>query len=61
MPSETLDLFQKRGGQAGIGLSGMRERVNQLEGRLEIRSDSEGTLVRVVIPVSSKFKWHLTV
>jgi PAS domain S-box-containing protein len=56
MPAEMLEQFQKRGGQAGIGLSGMRERVNELDGRLEINSDREGTVVSVSIPISTKAK-----
>ncbi|HEY6765695.1 MAG TPA: CHASE3 domain-containing protein [Candidatus Sulfotelmatobacter sp.] len=42
------------GGQAGVGLRGMRERVRQLGGSLEIRSanhDSSGTVVRAQLPV----------
>jgi len=54
MPSEILELFQKTGGQAGIGLSGMRERVLEVRGGLEISSDSHGTLVSITVPVSSK-------
>jgi PAS domain S-box-containing protein len=56
MPAEMLEQFQKRGGQAGIGLSGMRERVNELDGRLEINSDRQGTVVSVSIPISTKAK-----
>jgi len=56
MPPEVLERFQKVGGQGGIGLSGMRERVNELNGVMEIRSDSQGTLVRVTVPIPSKTK-----
>jgi PAS domain S-box-containing protein len=56
MPPEILKQFQATGGQAGIGLSGMRERVKELNGAMEIRSDSEGTIVRVTVPVVSKAK-----
>jgi two-component system NarL family sensor kinase len=36
----------------GVGILGMRERVRQLSGRLEISSrENEGTLVSVVLPV----------
>ena len=55
MPREILKQFQTTG-QAGIGLAGMRERVNELDGVMEIRSDGQGTLVRVTIPVPSKTK-----
>jgi PAS domain S-box-containing protein len=38
----------------GIGLAGMRERVNQVKGRLAIRSGKAGTTVTAVIPVPGK-------
>jgi signal transduction histidine kinase len=37
----------------GLGLLGMRERVNQLGGRLEISSDGGGTKVKALLPISS--------
>ena len=52
--SEMLERIQKTGGATGVGLSGMRERVSEMGGRLEISSDSQGTLVRVTVPVSFK-------
>jgi len=36
----------------GLGLLGMRERVNQLGGRLDITSDDGGTKVKAVLPIS---------
>jgi two-component system NarL family sensor kinase len=36
--------------RVGIGISGMRQRMLQLEGRLEIRSGAGGTTVRAVLP-----------
>ena len=50
--SELLERIQKTGGATGVGLSGMRERVSELGGRLEIFSDDQGTLVRVTVPAS---------
>jgi two-component system, NarL family, sensor kinase len=38
------------GGQAGVGLAGMRERLRELNGQLEIESDSTGTNVRATVP-----------
>jgi signal transduction histidine kinase len=52
IPPELLKRFQKTGGETGVGLSGMRERVNELGGRLQRHSDSQGTLVSVTLPVS---------
>jgi signal transduction histidine kinase len=37
----------------GVGLSGMRERVRELGGTLEIRSTEKGTVVTAALPVSS--------
>jgi PAS domain S-box-containing protein len=39
------------GARAGVGLSGMRERLRQLGGRLEIESDAEGTTVLASLPL----------
>jgi PAS domain S-box-containing protein len=50
MPSHLLERFQTSGGETGVGLSGIRERVKELGGRLDIRSDSQGTLVSIVLP-----------
>jgi PAS domain S-box-containing protein len=35
----------------GVGISGMRERVKQLNGELHIRSTEPGTLVEAIIPI----------
>jgi signal transduction histidine kinase len=35
----------------GVGIAGMRERVRQLGGRLEIRSSSSGTTVIAMLPL----------
>ena len=37
----------------GMGITGMRERVNDIGGALEIASDHTGTRVRAVIPLAS--------
>jgi two-component system, NarL family, sensor kinase len=36
--------------QSGVGISGMRERLRQLGGTLEIHSDEHGTIVRAILP-----------
>lgn len=38
-------------GALGVGLAGMRERLNQIGGRLEIESSDRGTVVRAIVPV----------
>ena len=50
---ELLHQFNRSGGGAGIGLAGMRERLRELGGRLEVESDANGTLICAVIPISA--------
>jgi signal transduction histidine kinase len=38
--------------QGGVGFRGMRERIQQLGGRLEIHSDEGGTIVKAMMPVT---------
>jgi PAS domain S-box-containing protein len=38
----------------GVGILGMRERMRQLGGRLDIRSDSSGTTVKAALPIRGK-------
>jgi PAS domain S-box-containing protein len=47
---ENLQSFA-RWGRIGVGFGGMRERLRQLGGTLELQSDESGTLVRAVLPV----------
>ncbi len=48
---EQLETF-RGGSDLGVGLAGMRERVNDLDGILEVRSEKPGTSVRVTLPVA---------
>jgi PAS domain S-box-containing protein len=50
MPLEKLRSFA-RAGRIGVGFSGMRERLRQLGGTLELQSDGDGTLVRATLPI----------
>jgi signal transduction histidine kinase len=47
-----LSRMQRDGAQVGVGLAGMRERIYELGGKLEIQSDREGTTLRFSIPIS---------
>jgi two-component system NarL family sensor kinase len=38
---------------SGVGLAGMRERLNELRGRLEIQAASPGTVLRATVPLSA--------
>jgi PAS domain S-box-containing protein len=41
-------------GRAGVGMSGIRERLRQFGGTFTIRSDATGTLIKAILPVESK-------
>jgi PAS domain S-box-containing protein len=47
-----LKAFRGGRGELGIGLAGMRERLHQLNGRLELESNREGTVVIAAVPFS---------
>jgi two-component system sensor histidine kinase UhpB len=51
MSPELLSRFRATGEGVGVGLAGIGERVRELGGKLKLESDSNGTLVRVTIPV----------
>jgi signal transduction histidine kinase len=51
MPDGALRKFRGSGTNMGVGLSGMRERLADLDGRLDIRSDASGTTVLATIPL----------
>jgi len=49
--AEQLARFQTDGAHSGVGLAGMKERVRQLGGQLQLQSSSRGTMVTATIPV----------
>jgi signal transduction histidine kinase len=51
MPLMLLENFRKSSAGLGVGLAGMRERVLELGGTLDLESDGGGTLVRATLPV----------
>lgn len=51
MTREMLEQFRSAG-IFGVGLAGIRERVRQLGGTFDLESNSNGTLLRVAIPIS---------
>jgi signal transduction histidine kinase len=51
-PEKQLDLASP--GRTGVGFRGMRERLRQLGGTLEIQSDTSGTVVSAILPVDSR-------
>ena len=50
IPEELLSSFHTKGMSSGVGLTGMRERVRELGGQLDIQSHSAGTLIAVTLP-----------
>ena len=52
VPAELIQDPRTNGEHFGVGLSGMRERVNDLGGTFEIQSSSNGTLIAVSIPLA---------
>jgi signal transduction histidine kinase len=49
IPRRVLQRFQA-GGAAGIGLTGMRERLGELDGHLEVESSAAGTRILATVP-----------
>jgi len=53
MSAELLDRFRLHG-NAGVGLAAMRERVRELHGTFDLRSNGKGTSIRAAIPISEQ-------
>jgi signal transduction histidine kinase len=54
IPRDTLDQFLKSGTNVGVGLAGIRERIQELGGTLEIRSNKKGTVLEARIPIAER-------
>ena len=54
IPADVLDRFRSNGAHGGVGLAGMRERIHELGGQLEMDSDSHGTQVVATLPRSER-------
>jgi len=52
MPSDLVERARADGSQLGVGLAGMRERVREVGGRFEVRSDGMGTVVIATVPLT---------
>jgi signal transduction histidine kinase len=61
MPAELLERFRKTRGSGGVGLAGMRERVDELGGSLTLRSSERGTTLDVAIPLPGDGQGHRSV
>jgi signal transduction histidine kinase len=54
IPKHTLKQFKESGTNVGVGLAGIRERVKELGGTLEILSSREGTTLKASLPLTDK-------
>ncbi|MGH9741975.1 MAG: PAS domain S-box protein [Candidatus Acidiferrum sp.] len=53
IPEEILSKLDS-GASVGVGFRGMQERVNQIGGTFEVRSNGEGTSILVTLPLNSQ-------
>ena len=47
---ELLDAIRQGAPAGGVGIAGMKERLQMLGGSLEIESDGHGTTIRATVP-----------
>jgi signal transduction histidine kinase len=50
IPTERLMRLRGASAETGVGLAGMRERMNELNGELKLESDGSGTTLRAIVP-----------
>ena len=51
MNREMLNSFVNTGARLGVGLAGMRERIREQGGKLDVQSDGTGTTITVTMPL----------
>src|SRR5579864_3038909 len=51
--AERLNRLRETSAETGVGLTGMRERIHELDGELQIESDGHGTTLRAIVPRSA--------
>jgi len=52
IPEELLKSLSEGGAEIGVGLAGMRERLDELNGVLEINSNGSGTTLLAIVPLA---------
>ena len=53
IPQGVLESFQTSGNGAGVGLAGIRERLREVDGKLDLSSSEDGTVLRVSLLVAN--------
>lgn len=53
LPQGMVARFRNNENGLGVGLAGMRERVHELKGRIDLQSDAKGTQITVTLPLAS--------
>jgi two-component system NarL family sensor kinase len=53
IPPELMQSISQGNAETGVGLAGMRERMSELNGFLEINSNDFGTTLRAVVPLAA--------
>jgi two-component system NarL family sensor kinase len=51
IPPDRLSRLQQTSAETGVGLAGMRERLHEMNGALEMESDAQGTSMRAILPL----------
>jgi signal transduction histidine kinase len=52
IPPALLKRLRDGTADSGVGIAGMRERLRELNGVLEIQSDQSGTILRIIAPTT---------
>ena len=58
IPQEVLESFKTSGNGVGVGLAGIRERLREVDGKLDISSGTDGTILRVSLLAPSTGEPH---
>ena len=53
LPQGMVNHFRNNENGLGVGLAGMRERVHELKGHIDLQSDANGTQITVTLPLAS--------
>jgi len=53
IPQEVLESFKTSGNGTGVGLAGIRERLREVDGQLDLSSSGDGTVLQVSLLVTN--------